>query len=197
MKLNPITLIKQCQQKLRCANNHRWHVKLERCSMFPYWSAPGTVGWQHLCLTIIFHVSLQNYVKIWVVILVCSLVHSYDMSQKISRLFRVLEIMLCRSNDEISAGANDQYFLCLSVTPICMIMMTSSNGNIFRVTGHLCGEFTGPGEFTAQRQVTWSFDVFFVLSLNKRLSKYSQSRPLWRHCNAWLLQYQWSKPRRI
>ena len=23
-------------------------------------------------------------------------------------------------------------------------MMTSSNGNIFRVTGHLCGEFTGP-----------------------------------------------------
>ena len=25
-----------------------------------------------------------------------------------------------------------------------MCMMTSSNGNIFRVTGHLCGEFTGP-----------------------------------------------------
>ena len=25
-----------------------------------------------------------------------------------------------------------------------IIMMTSSNGNIFRVTGHLCGEFTGP-----------------------------------------------------
>ena len=24
-----------------------------------------------------------------------------------------------------------------------VIMMTSSNGNIFRVTGHLCGEFTG------------------------------------------------------
>ena len=23
-------------------------------------------------------------------------------------------------------------------------MMTSSNGSIFRVTGHLCGEFTGP-----------------------------------------------------
>ena len=22
-------------------------------------------------------------------------------------------------------------------------MMTSSNGNIFRITGHLCGEFTG------------------------------------------------------
>ena len=42
-------------------------------------------------------------------------------------------------------------------------MMTSSNGNIFRVTGHLCGEFTGPGEFTTQRPVTRSFDVFFDL----------------------------------
>ena len=45
-------------------------------------------------------------------------------------------------------------------------MMTSSNGNIFRVTGHLCGEFTGPGEFPAQRPVTRSFDVFFDLRLN-------------------------------
>ena len=69
-------------------------------------------------------------------------------------------------------------------------MMTSSNGNIFGVTGHLCGEFTGPGEFPAQRPVTRSFDVFFDLSLNKRLSKQSrgwwfetQSHPLWRHCN--------------
>ena len=26
---------------------------------------------------------------------------------------------------------------------ISLIMMTSSNGKIFRVTGHLCGEFTG------------------------------------------------------
>ena len=36
-------------------------------------------------------------------------------------------------------------------------MMTSSNGNIFRVTGPLCGEFTGR--------------IFFDLRLNKRLSK--------------------------
>ena len=50
-------------------------------------------------------------------------------------------------------------------------MMTSSNGNIFRATGPLCGEFTGPGEFPTQRPVTPSFDVFFDLRLNKRLSK--------------------------
>ena len=48
-------------------------------------------------------------------------------------------------------------------------MMTSSNGSIFRVTGHLCGEFTG--ELPAQRPVTRSFDVFFHLCLNKQLSK--------------------------
>ena len=41
-------------------------------------------------------------------------------------------------------------------------MMTSSNGKIFRViTGSLCREFTGRGEFTTQRPVTQSFDVFF------------------------------------
>ena len=47
-----------------------------------------------------------------------------------------------------------------------------------------------PGEFPAQRPVTWSFDVFFDLRLNKRLSKQSWgwwfemlSCPLWRHCN--------------
>ena len=51
------------------------------------------------------------------------------------------------------------------------IMMTSSNGNIFRITGPLCGEFTGPGEFPTQRPVTRSFDVSFDLCLNKRLSK--------------------------
>ena len=69
-----------------------------------------------------------------------------------------------------------------------IVMMTSSNGNIFRVTGHFCGEFTGPGEFLAQKPVTRSFAVFSDLSLNKRLSKQSrgwwfetQSRPLWRH----------------
>ena len=50
-------------------------------------------------------------------------------------------------------------------------MMTSSNGNIFRVTGPMCGEFTGLGEFPTQRPVTQSLDVFFDLRLNKRLSK--------------------------
>ena len=69
-------------------------------------------------------------------------------------------------------------------------MMTSSNGNIFRVTGPLCREFTGPGEFPTQRPVTRSFDVFFDLRLNKWLSKQpwswwfeTLSWSLWRQCN--------------
>ena len=39
-------------------------------------------------------------------------------------------------------------------------MMTSSNGNIFRITGLLCGKFSG--EFPAQRPVTRSFDVNLI-----------------------------------
>ena len=47
-----------------------------------------------------------------------------------------------------------------------------------------------PGEFPTQRPVTRSFDVFFDLRLNKRLSKQwwgwwfeTLSRPLWHHRN--------------
>ena len=66
----------------------------------------------------------------------------------------------------------------------CLLMMTSSNGNIFRVTGPLCGEFP------TQRPATQSFDIFFDLRLNKRLSKQpwgwwfeTSSWSLWRQCN--------------
>ena len=48
------------------------------------------------------------------------------------------------------------------------------------------------GEFPTQRPVTRSFDVFFDLRPNKRLSKQSwgwwfetPSRPIWRHFNAY------------
>ena len=54
-----------------------------------------------------------------------------------------------------------------------------------------------PGEFPTQRPVTWSFDVFFDLCLNKRLSKQSWgwwfetlSCPLWRHYNEMLPRHR-------
>ena len=55
-----------------------------------------------------------------------------------------------------------------------------------------------PGEFPAQRPLTRSFDVFFDLRLNKRLSKQSwgwwfetHSPPLWRHSNEMLSNFHW------
>ena len=76
--------------------------------------------------------------------------------------------------------------------------MTSSNGNIFRVTGP-----SVIGEFPSQRPVTRSFDVFFDLRLNKRLSTQSwdwwfetPSGSLWRHCNEKNCQKKSSHPMR-
>ena len=75
----------------------------------------------------------------------------------------------------------------LAYPKVIIFMMMSSNGNIFRVTGPLCGEFIGP----QWNPLTNGSDVFFDLRLNKRLSKHSRrwwfetpSRSLWRHCNA-------------
>ena len=54
-----------------------------------------------------------------------------------------------------------------------VIIMTSSNGNLFRVTGHFAGNSPVTGEFPTLRPVARSFEVLFDLRLNKRLSKQS------------------------
>ena len=72
---------------------------------------------------------------------------------------------------------------------------------IFSALLAICAENSPvPGEFTAQRPVTRSFDVIFDLRLNKRLSKQwwgwwfeTLSHPLWRHRNdllpgAWIVR---------
>ena len=72
-----------------------------------------------------------------------------------------------------------------------------SNGNMFCFTCFCmgnslvtAGNSSVTGEFPSHRLVTWSFDVFFDLRLNKWLSKQlrrrwfeTPSRSLWRHCN--------------
>ena len=82
-----------------------------------------------------------------------------------------------------------------SIFPV--FMMTSSKGNMFRVTGFCAGNSPvtagnspATGEFPSHRPVTRSFDVFFDLCLNKRLSIQPRrwwfetpSRSLWRYCN--------------
>ena len=76
-------------------------------------------------------------------------------------------------------GVSD--FSAMLVPSIYLTMMTSSNGNFFRVTGHLCGEFTGPGELPAQRPVTRSFDVFFDLRWINGWVNNHEADDLWRY----------------
>ena len=83
----------------------------------------------------------------------------------------------------------------IAVNQVCLLlslhnMMTSSNRKFSALLAICAGNSPVPGEFPAQRPVTRSFDVFFDLRLNKRLSKQSWGWwfkrlwcPLWRHCN--------------
>ena len=88
-------------------------------------------------------------------------------------------------------------------------MMTSSNGNIFRVTGHLCRVFTGHRWIPRTKASDAERWCFLDLRLNKRLNKQSwgwwfetASHSLWRHCNechryrGWFVchfsQYPWT-----
>ena len=83
---------------------------------------------------------------------------------------------------------------CILASSFIMMTSSSNDGNIFRVTGHLGGNSPVHGEFPAQRPVTRSFDVFFDLRPNRRLSKQwwgwwfeTPSSPLRRHCNDWVI----------
>ena len=83
------------------------------------------------------------------------------------------------------------YFYWRAITFLSHIMMMSSNGNIVRDTGHLCGEFTGPRWIPRTKARDAELWYFFDLRLIKRLSKQSWgwwcetlSCPLWRHGNA-------------
>ena len=95
------------------------------------------------------------------------------------------------------SSTNYVHFCLLRLKVLTVIpMMTPSNGDIFRVTGYLCGEFTGHRWIPRTRPVTRSFDVFFDLRLYKRLIKQSwgwwfetPSRSSWRHSNG----YVWNK----
>ena len=89
-----------------------------------------------------------------------------------------MTLMSCHSN-----GVNDWLLPWRSGRKIRWSYSVSDNRH------HLCQPVTG--EFPSQRPVTRSFDVFFDMPLNKRLSKQSRRRwfetllsPLWRNRNA-------------
>ena len=57
------------------------------------------------------------------------------------------------------------YTMCHGWNYLLMIIMISSNGNIVRVTGPLCGNSPVTGECASQRPVRRSFDMIFHLRL--------------------------------
>ena len=77
-------------------------------------------------------------------------------------------------------------------------MMTSSNGNISTLLAICVRNSPVTGEFPAQRPATWSFDVFFEVCMNKRLSKQSWGwwfemplGSLWRHINVFHIPHSY------
>ena len=77
-----------------------------------------------------------------------------------------------------------------------MHTMTSSNGNIFRVTDPLCGEFTGH-RWIPRTKGQWRGALMFSLICawingwvnNRDWWSHTPSRPLWCHCNNGSIRY--------
>ena len=74
-----------------------------------------------------------------------------------------------------------------------VFMVTSSNGNIFRVTGPLCGEFTGHQWIPRTKASAAELWCLLWSAPHKKLSEQSwgwwsetPSRPLSRHCNVFI-----------
>ena len=95
------------------------------------------------------------------------------------------------ANLAVCSNYNDYQFTNKHTSWSKYDMMTSSNGNIFCVTGHLCGEFTGPRWIPHTKASDAELWCFLWSASNKRLSKqpsgwWFEMLPwsLWRQCNA-------------
>ena len=85
-------------------------------------------------------------------------------------------------------------YLSVSLKPLHTTTWWRHRMETFSALLALCeGNPPFTGGFPSQKPVTRSFDVFFDLYLNKRLSKYSRRRwfetplrSLWRHCNDYI-----------
>ena len=110
-------------------------------------------------------------------------------------------LVLCIQNRNVIKAGMVMYVL-LWKSPIHKAFMWESIGvgdnfdddvikwNIFRVTGHLCGEFAGHWWIPRAKASDAELWYFFDLCQNEWLSKQSRgwwfetpSCPLWRHCN--------------
>ena len=87
-------------------------------------------------------------------------------------------------------------FLCVMHMRNTHPVMTSSNGIVFRITGPLCGEFTGHRWIPLTKASDAALWCFLWSAPENWLSKQSwgwwfetPSHPLWRHCDAIAMAY--------
>ena len=129
--------------------------------------------------------------------------HSRHMSvsnyRQLDRLFNTLFVITLTTLSKLRITGHLwlRVVMCKAVPCQDVFMMTSSNGSIFRVTGHLCGEFTGHRWIPHTKASDAELWCFLWSARDKRLSKQSWvwwletlSRPLWRHCNVMQTWYQ-------
>ena len=103
----------------------------------------------------------------------------------------------CRNNVLVCVSANQ----CeVNIGHISKSWWRHQMGTFSALLAICAGNSPAPGEFPTQRPVTRSFDVFFDLRLNKRLSKQSwgwwfetPSRTLWRQCNYMHVSLRWAQ----
>ena len=95
-------------------------------------------------------------------------------------------VFLFRHDEVISILVLKRWFPCIRVSTWWRHQMET----FYALLAICAGNSPVSGEFRTQIPVTRSFNVFFDLRLNKRLSKQpwgwwfeTLSHPLWRHCN--------------
>ena len=97
-------------------------------------------------------------------------------------------VWVCELAESESSKVSDKTFLICQFywPPNFKIMMTSSNGNIFRVTGPLWGGFTGDRWIpltNASDAELWCF-LWYVPEQSRHCWFEMPLSPLWHHCNA-------------
>ena len=125
-------------------------------------------------VAVIFSIPVSAWSRRWRMRSSVEVTRTLDMS---SLLWMIAGSLESATNKVICSRTRKGFLAVWKPSQIMWVMMTSSNGT-FSASLVLC-ERNPPviGGFPPQRPVTLSFDVFFDLRLNKRLSK--RSRRCW------------------
>ena len=160
-----------------------WYWLLSKCFFGKLWissSRPSDAIWQHWSRLILLQVMAgglmppSHYLNYWFIIcgvLWYSAESNFEVSSPVTLLYNEGKFYwnfpteMC---DGLQSGFIEWFCVVLEISRWRHQMET-----FFRVTGLYAGNSPVTGDFASQRPVTRSFDVFFDLRLNKRLSKQS------------------------